>query len=46
MEEICKARVSIGQYEFRQTTLAIGQEKNKCTRESVGKEQREQEVSI
>jgi hypothetical protein len=45
-ESIRRARLSKGQKEFLQTTLAIGQEKNKCNRESLGKEQREQEISV
>jgi hypothetical protein len=46
IEDIHKAKMSKGQKEFRQTTLAIGQEKNKWNIESVGKEYKEQEVSI
>jgi len=40
-----KARLSKGQKDWRQTTRAIGQEKKIWRRESIRKEQREQEVS-
>jgi hypothetical protein len=36
----------IDQNEFCQTTRAMGQEKNKCNKESIRKEQREQDVSF
>jgi hypothetical protein len=40
-----RARLSKGQKDWRQTTRAIGQEKKIWRIESLGKEQREQEVS-
>jgi hypothetical protein len=42
VEEIHKAWISRGQKEFLQITRAIGQEKNRWTRESVEEEHREQ----
>lgn len=46
IEETLKVRISKSQKEFLQTTRAIGHEKNKWSIESVGNEQREQDVSI
>jgi len=42
IKEIRKARISIGQKKFLQTTFTIGQDINKWTKESVEKEHREQ----
>jgi hypothetical protein len=41
-----KARISIGQKDWRQTTWAMGQVKKRCKMGSNGKEHREHEVSI
>jgi hypothetical protein len=45
IDEIWRAVISNGKKEFLQMTRAMGQEKNKWTRESVKWEQREQDVS-